>query len=106
MVIYSTRTGFIKHLFKATDTRYFIVFGWLISPNVCNATIQYCMPVFLDEREEHDTTGRTQYASACDRLGIVPVSYFSRHITDQEIVMRYHGLGPLGAKAIAKVLRV
>ena len=42
----------------------------------------------------------------CERLGVVPVSYFTRHISDQQMTMRYHGLGPVGTKAIAKVLRV
>ena len=57
-------------------------------------------------RTDHDPTGRRTYADVCEKLGIIPVSYFVRHITDPEVVMRYHGLGPDGTKAIAKVLKV
>ncbi|KAI0212756.1 hypothetical protein LSAT2_002306 [Lamellibrachia satsuma] len=58
-----------------------------------------------DSTNQHDTSGRTAYREVCERLGVVPVSYFTRHISDQEMTMRYHGLGPVGTKAIAKVLR-
>lgn len=57
------------------------------------------------EYDIHDTTGRSSYAKICQQFGIVPVSYFVRHITDPQITMRYHGLGPVEAKAIALVLR-
>ena len=54
----------------------------------------------------HDPSGRAQYDKICERMNIVPVSYFTRHILDNEITMRWHGLGPAAAKAIALVLRV
>ena len=60
----------------------------------------------LDPLPEHDPTGRTFYGKVCEKLGVVPVSYFARHITDPEIIMRFHGLGPHGTRAIARVLRV
>ena len=55
--------------------------------------------------DEHDPTGRLNYQRLCEKMGVVPVSYFCRHITDPEITMRYHGLGPQGTRAIARVLR-
>ena len=65
---------------------------------------------FLDEImkavRNHDPSGRAQYDKICERMGLVPVSYFMRHILDNEIVMRWHGLGAAAAKAIALVLRV
>ena len=56
--------------------------------------------------EEHDPTGRTNYQKVCEKLGVIPVSYFSRHLTDTEITMRFHGLGANGTAAIAKGLKV
>ncbi|XP_063426854.1 leucine-rich repeat-containing protein 74B-like [Mytilus trossulus] len=53
----------------------------------------------------HDTTGKSNYLKICQQYGLVPISYFVRHITDNEITMRYHGLSPTAAKAIALVLR-
>ncbi|XP_019620314.1 PREDICTED: leucine-rich repeat-containing protein 74B-like isoform X2 [Branchiostoma belcheri] len=57
-----------------------------------------------DKRIEYDSTGRTTYKEACKQIGVVPVSYFLRHMQDSELVMMHHGLGPLGAKAIATSL--
>ncbi|KAK3576783.1 hypothetical protein CHS0354_014604 [Potamilus streckersoni] len=58
-----------------------------------------------DSLPEHDPSGRSDYEKYCQSLGVVPISYFLRHITDSEITMRWHGLGPVAAKAIALVLR-
>ncbi|XP_077991353.1 uncharacterized protein LOC144445611 [Glandiceps talaboti] len=54
-----------------------------------------------DIKDDFDSTGRTTYLETCKQLGIVPVSYFLRHIQDPQIRMKHHGLGPLGAKACA-----
>ncbi|KAJ3221928.1 hypothetical protein HK099_002961 [Clydaea vesicula] len=45
-----------------------------------------------------------QYLFSCKVLGIVPASYFLKRISSSNIVMKYHGLGPKGAQAIAEVL--
>ncbi|KAL4238564.1 hypothetical protein ACF0H5_003271 [Mactra antiquata] len=59
----------------------------------------------MKEVRNHDPTGRAYYDKVCSRMGLVPVSYIKRHITDNEITMRFHGLGASAAKAIALVLR-
>jgi hypothetical protein len=46
------------------------------------------------------------YVETCHVMGVVPVSYFIRHMNDTELVMKHHGLGPQGAKAIAVPLCV
>ncbi|CAH1791138.1 unnamed protein product [Owenia fusiformis] len=58
-----------------------------------------------DETSGHDPTGRSTYGKMCEKLGVIPASYFVRHCMDSELSMRYHGLGPLGTRAIARVLR-
>jgi hypothetical protein len=55
---------------------------------------------------EADKSGERKYIDICNQTGVIPVSYFIRHIQDKEFQMRYHGLGPLGAKAIALPLKV
>lgn len=55
-------------------------------------------------REDYDATGRTTYKEACRLNGVIPVSYFLRHIADTELVMKHHGLGPAGSKAISIAL--
>ncbi|XP_013417709.1 leucine-rich repeat-containing protein 74B-like [Lingula anatina] len=58
-----------------------------------------------DSKTPHDPTYRTQYTKLCEQLGVVPVSYFTRHMVDKVIIMRSHGLGVQGTRAIARVLR-
>ena len=51
-----------------------------------------------------DNTGRSLYLAACASIGVTPVSYFLRHIQDKDMLLRHHGLGPKGSKAIAVAL--
>ena len=63
-------------------------------------------PDWLFPVEEYDSSGIKDYIKECNRVGVIPISYFQRHIQDTRFVMRHHGLGPLGAKAISKPLEV
>lgn len=54
-----------------------------------------------DEKSEFDSTMKGVYLCACKRLGVIPCSYFMRHMFDREIKLRHHGLGKLGAEAIS-----
>ncbi|WAR18832.1 LR74A-like protein [Mya arenaria] len=54
-----------------------------------------------DEARQQQT-----YVNQCNETGVIPVSYFLRHITNTTFRMRHHGLGPLGAKAITISLKV
>ncbi|KAK6176184.1 hypothetical protein SNE40_014514 [Patella caerulea] len=58
------------------------------------------------EADEFDVTGRQLYITACKHLAIVPVSYFLQHMQEPTLVMKYHGLGPLGIKAVALALQI
>jgi len=57
-------------------------------------------------RCDHDTTGRTKYMKVCTEMGINPVSFFIKNLEQKELKMRFHGLGPLGIKAISIPLEV
>ncbi|XP_071961893.1 uncharacterized protein [Antedon mediterranea] len=48
-----------------------------------------------------DASGKKVYQQACTDLGVIPVSHFMRHMQSSKVVMKHHGLGPTGAKAIA-----
>ena len=78
-------------------------FGFMIWTKIL--AIPPCLE-WLRGAYEHDPSGMKAYVRECNRCGVIPVSYFQRHIHDNEFVMRYYGLGPLGAKAIAKPLGV
>ncbi|XP_006797196.1 leucine-rich repeat-containing protein 74A-like isoform X2 [Neolamprologus brichardi] len=45
------------------------------------------------------------YLKACKQTGAVPVSYILRHLDDDILDLNYYGLGPLGAKALAILLK-
>lgn len=51
-------------------------------------------------------TGRATYLQACRDSGVIPVSYFHRNLQEADIDIKHHGLGPMGAKAIAIALVV
>lgn len=61
-----------------------------------------------EEKEVYDPTGGVAYHKCCEMLGIVPVSHFLRNLQDKDtaISLKYHGLGPKGAKAISVALTV
>lgn len=62
---------------------------------------------FISEgKEEYDVTGRVTYLQACRDSGVIPVSYFHRNLQQADIDIKHHGLGPMGAKAIAIALVV
>ncbi|KAG9487306.1 hypothetical protein GDO78_007260 [Eleutherodactylus coqui] len=52
-------------------------------------------------KHSYDPSGKARYLSACQLFGVVPVSYFLRHMGDSEFIMRHHGLGAQATKAIA-----
>jgi hypothetical protein len=44
------------------------------------------------------------YLTACEALNIVPVSYIQQNLAQKELSLPFHGLGPLGSRALGKVL--
>lgn len=54
----------------------------------------------------YDPTGRTAYIEGCKKVGVVPASYFLRHMNDPHLSMKHHGLGSQGMRAIAMSLVV
>lgn len=46
------------------------------------------------------------YLDACKLLGIVPASVVCNRAGEADLSLRYYGLGPKGAEALAKALRV
>lgn len=55
---------------------------------------------------DRDTTGINRYLRMCQKLDIQPITYFLKHMQDTELVMKYHGLGPLGVKAMSDPLEI
>ncbi|XP_059908232.1 leucine-rich repeat-containing protein 74A [Gadus macrocephalus] len=58
-----------------------------------------------DEKPNHKpSTTAEVYLEACRLTGVVPVSYFIRHLGTSSMDLNHHGLGPLGCKALAIAL--
>jgi len=53
-----------------------------------------------------DDTQERKYVHMCNETGVIPITYFIRHIRNTTFRMRYHGLGPNGAKALVLPLKV
>lgn len=70
--------------------------------------MNHCLLFFLisEGKEEYDVTGRATYLQACRDSGVIPVSFFHRNLQQADIDIKHHGLGPMGAKAIAIALVV
>ena len=79
---------------------------WLLYIYVINKIASHCSVVFEEPTSRYDHTGKTAYVEACRLLGVVPASFFLRHMHDATLTMKHHGLGMLGMKAIAMSLVV
>ena len=64
------------------------------------------MLVLTEDREVFSASERAVYVESCKKAGVIPASYFLRHIDDTHIEMKHHGLGPQGIKPIAIALVV
>lgn len=60
----------------------------------------------LANQGDFDPSGLRDYIAECNKLGVIPASYFARHVHDKAFVMKHYQLGPRGAKAIAKPFEV
>ncbi|XP_013389969.1 leucine-rich repeat-containing protein 74B [Lingula anatina] len=57
-----------------------------------------------DGNRNYDNTGKATYMEACKKGGVVPVTYFIKHMNDSNLQLRHHGLGPMGTKAVSVAL--
>ncbi|XP_059173459.1 leucine-rich repeat-containing protein 74B-like isoform X2 [Physella acuta] len=54
-----------------------------------------------DPQPVYDHSGRSLYLDACKNFGVVPISYFLRHMNDSHLSMKHHGLAGEGMRPIA-----
>lgn len=96
---------------KKAHTQYSIVnvnWFWMFI-NVCSMGMLYTSvtPEPPEPEEEIKPKKRLQaYLDSCSHLGITPVTYLSRQMSNKGIVMRNHSIGPIGARALAIALLV
>ncbi|KAK2181369.1 hypothetical protein NP493_401g02028 [Ridgeia piscesae] len=57
-----------------------------------------------DPPSSPDFSGTRVYKDSCQQLGVIPASYFLRHLDDAGLYMTHHGLGPKNVKPIAIAL--
>jgi len=62
--------------------------------------------VLVDCKERWPSQGAKLYLQVCRKLGLVPISYYLRHIDDEQLVLRHHSIDASSAKAIATPLSV
>ncbi|XP_069806371.1 leucine-rich repeat-containing protein 74A [Dendropsophus ebraccatus] len=84
-----------------------------LSPLLQNLLLQPREDADLEEEEDDGLegspsqapAGQDVYVQACRQVGIVPASYFLRHINETHMDLKHYGLGPRGARAIAAALK-
>ncbi|KAJ6659078.1 hypothetical protein lerEdw1_019381 [Lerista edwardsae] len=54
-----------------------------------------------DSKTLYDPAGKAKYLHTCHVYGVVPISYFVRHMKDPELALMHRGLCPKGLKALA-----
>ncbi|KAM9393983.1 uncharacterized protein lrrc74b [Pholidichthys leucotaenia] len=54
-----------------------------------------------DRKGPYELTGQACYIKACEKLQVVPASYFLQHMQQSDLLMMHRGLGPKGTKALA-----
>ena len=59
------------------------------------------LPLEENRTELFDVTGKAMYMESCRKLNVIPASYFLRHMSDNKLEMKHHGLGPQGSKPIS-----
>lgn len=42
----------------------------------------------------YDPAGKARYLAVCQAYGVVPISYFLRHMKDSELILNHRGLNP------------
>lgn len=57
-----------------------------------------------ERRDSPDFSGTRVYKDSCQQLGVIPASYFLRHLDDPVLNMTHHGLGPKNIKPLAIAL--
>ena len=64
--------------------------------------------MYSDESIEpaFDGSLKAVYINSCKTNGVIPASYFLRHMDDMDLEMKHHGLGPNGIKPLAIALVV
>ncbi|KAK3094145.1 hypothetical protein FSP39_024708 [Pinctada imbricata] len=61
--------------------------------------------LFIDPYQ-NENTGKSVYLRKCDELGVTPATYFLKHMDDTHLVMKFHGLGPMGMRAMSGQLEI
>jgi hypothetical protein len=56
------------------------------------------------EEKPKDFSCEGIYLENCKKQNVIPASYFLRHVNDQSLTMRHHGLGGPGIRPVSAAL--
>jgi hypothetical protein len=62
--------------------------------------------MIFEEEKARDFTCEAIYLEQCRKQKIIPASYFLRHINDQTLTLKHHGLGAPGIRPVSAALMV
>jgi len=68
--------------------------------------INYDTDIEQEEEPHHDRTCKNVYIDQCRRHGVIPSTYFLRHIDKEALIIRYYGLRPINVKVMIPSLKM
>jgi hypothetical protein len=68
--------------------------------------INYDTDIEQDKEISRDHTCKGIYINQCRRHGVIPSSYFLRHIDQDALIIRYCGLRPMNVKVMVPALKI
>jgi hypothetical protein len=68
--------------------------------------INYDTDIEQEKEISRDHTCKGIYINQCRRHGVIPSSYFLRHIDQDALIIRYCGLRPMNVKVMVPALKI
>ncbi len=76
------------------------------SMSIITNEANYDTDIEQEEEPIRDHTCKGIYIDQCRRHGVIPSTYFLRHIDQQDLVIRYYGLKPIHIKVMVPSLKI
>lgn len=68
--------------------------------------INYDTDIEEEKAPDRDYSCRSVYFNQCRRHGIIPATYFLRHLDQDALIIRYCGLKPINVRAMVPALKI
>ena len=74
--------------------------------SILSNEINYDTDIEQEKELQKDTSCQGVYRDECRRHGVIPSTYFLRHVDQNEMIIRYCGLKPISVKMMVPSLKI